>query len=617
MLNNKFLNSVIDQFLVLIGVFACFLGAVIYRQSIVGQSSSLAIALAVILVVSLLAYGINLAVNDKIQINKESIYELLLFILVLIARFPLFHYMQKYDGGIYWGAIYKCARNFEFSLDYIFENFKIWGHTTFMFSFFSIIGEFLTLGSSIGYCMVNTVMSAFAVLCIYRICREKLGIDNLASFLLCVTLQCVPIFWGTFSHVNPDYMLLIFFVYMWYTHIREKYILCFFWIFCMFQTKETGVVIVFGYALAYAITIMCHKHDNIGDKLISVIKDPFVITCFLIAITQGVIFLAQGDVLTWQLPDKESHKWIVGYSEVSQKGTDVNAFGVYPKYVVCKIVHMFSLNYSWIASLIIAFCIVYMYRQHLIEVTKWEVLIPLIGALVIFATFNSFYITYALYRYNVFFVVMLWLLCMILVHKTFPKRIVAIICNLCLLILLSIQTFCNTDVLSEYMFNKYPTGKGYLVATDMKKVMYGDNIINNYKYAYIDDLIDKMLSTIDYNDSMIAVFADDDSINRIDIFTQDSLKAECIYAGWDRGKKCRVVDDELGNDAIKINAISYSEMVTDFETDDKMYLLYYFDYSDLDNEKIKQDIDGRYNIKAEETLDNFGGEIHYLLLSKM
>ncbi len=46
-----------------------------------------------------------------------------------------------------------------------------------------------------------------------------------------------------------------------------------------------------------------------------------------------------------------------------------------------------------------------------------------------------------------------------------------------------------------------------------------------------------MLSKTDYNDSMIAVFADDDSINRIDIFTQDSLKAECIYAGWDRGYK--------------------------------------------------------------------------------
>lgn len=616
MKNNK-IASLVDQFMIIIAIVSLFLSAAIYRYVLFGKNvPGIVFCVLSPMVISLLAWGIKkMSCLKRESWNRDMLLEVLLFVLVVLLRIPLFHYMQKYDGGIYWGDIYKCTKNFEFSLRYVWENFKIWGHPSIMFTFFSMIGEFFTLGNTIGYSAINTIMSAFSVLCIYRICLRKLDVDKIIAFLICITLQCIPLFWGTFSHVNPDYMLFIFFVYMWYSHVFEKYILCFFWMFCMFQTKETGYVIVFGYALAYVISIIWHKHDSIKDKLTSVIKDPYVITCCFIALAQGIIFLVQGDVLTWQLPDQKSHKWIVGYGEVLQKGTDVNAFGFYPKYIVCKIVHMFGLNYSWIATLIIIVGIVYLHRHHLITDFNWKQLNPLLGALIVFASFNSLYITFALYRYNVLFVVMYWFIALLLLAKMIKKKRTYILCNAAIMLVLIIQTFYNTDVISDFMFNKYPTGKGYIVATEMKKGILGDNIVNNYKYSYIDELIDKMLAEVDYSEDIVMVYADNDEINRVDVMALDTISGNHLYAGWDRNENKRVVFDDLNAGVLPIKAIPYNTMLSEKATSGSKYLVYFFDFANLSVDNIKDDLVSTYAVEDEEIVNNWGGDLHYLLFS--
>ncbi len=615
MKNNK-LACLVDQAVVMVAIIVCFMLAAIYRYVLLGKNVPRAVFFWLVpMIILMLAWSIIKILSIKrISWDRKIILEVLLFALVVLLRIPLFHYIQKYDGGIYWGDIYKGAKDFEFSLIYIWENFKIWGHPTIMFAFFSMIGEFFSLGNSIGYCVINTIMSAFAVVCVYRICLDNLGIDKKVAFSICITLQCVPIFWGTFSHVNPDYMLFIFFVYMWYSHINQKYVLCFFWMFCMLQTKETGSILLFGYAFSYIIIALFHK-ESVKSIVKSVVFDPFFLVCILVALAEIIIFMAQGDVLTWEVPDKGSHKWIVGYSEVLQKGTDVTAFGFYPKYIICKLIHMFGLNYNWIASLIVTISFFYMYKHHLLSTYDWNALCPLIGTMIVYALFNCTYITFALYRYNVFWVVTFWFISLIFLAVVVKKKRMLIICNAIIMLILSIQTFYNTDVVSDFMFNRYPTGKGYIVASEMKKGILGDNIINNYTYSYIDELIDEMMIKVNYSEEYMIVYADEDVINRADVMALDTLKGNHLYAAWDKNNQKRVIYNDSNIDTYRIDAISYSEMLNIEQSDKKAYLLYYFDFSNMNSEKVKEDISNDYNVALEETLENWGGKLHYMLLT--
>ena len=616
-MNNSKFACFVDQAVVIVTIMVCFMLAAVYRYVLQGKNIPGSVFFVLVpMVIILLAWGIKRVPDQKIiTLDNEALLEVFLFALIVLLRIPLFHYMQRYDAGIYWGAIYKCAKNFEFSLPYIWNNFKIWGHPSIMFTFFSIIGEFFTLGNSIGYCMINTKMSVFAVICIYRTCTRKLGIDKIVAFLLCITLQCVPIFWGTFPHVNPDYMLLIFFVYMWYSHVFDKYILCFFWMFCLVQTKETGSVIVFGYALFHMLNLLVAEKGDFKAKLRVLIKNPYVIICIINAALLIVSFLIQGDVITWQLPDKESHSWLVGMDKIRSDGTDVNAFGIYPKYIACKIIHMFSLNYSWIATAIIVICILFSLKKHFVMSVDKEIFLPLIGALFFFALFNMLYITYALYRYNVFSVVAMWLIALLFLTRLIKKRSLIILCNALLMIILAIQTFTNADFLSDRVFNKYNTGNGYLIATDMKKIMYGDNIVNNYKYSYIDKLLDSMLESIDYSEDITIVYDDDDSINRIDVWAKDSLGGWNYFAGWNKEKLRREIIDD-NNELCKIKTISYSEMKNGGQKDSDKYILYYFDFSQLNSDNVKKELADGYTVEFEKTLNNWGGNLHYILINR-
>lgn len=131
------------------------------------------------------------------------------------------------------------------------------------------------------------------------------------------------------------------------------------------------------------------------------------------------------------------------------------------------------------ATVCLILSVVILYKRRFAEEYNLRVFVPLCGTMASYVLFSMTYITFALYRYNILFVVMYWLVCLLLLEKVIQKKRYLFIFYLEIAVLLSIQIFYNTDYLSDYIFNKYPTGKGYLVATEMKKGMLGDNLVNN------------------------------------------------------------------------------------------------------------------------------------------
>lgn len=59
--------------------------------------------------------------------------------------------------------------------------------------------------------------------------------------------------------------------------------------------------------------------------------------------------------------------------------------------------------------------------------------------------------------------------------------------------------------------------------------------------------------------------------------------------------------EDYDAESIKIKVIPCSEMLATPKANNQKYLLYYFDYCNLNNEDINKDIDGKFKIDAENT----------------
>lgn len=100
--------------------------------------------------------------------NRE---ELIIIIIVALCRIPMFTQIQRWDGGIYYGAIMRACSNFDFTIKSVWENFRLAGHYTLGYAFFMAIGEFLMPGRVTGVLFITLIMTVGALVCVYRLLR--------------------------------------------------------------------------------------------------------------------------------------------------------------------------------------------------------------------------------------------------------------------------------------------------------------------------------------------------------------------------------------------------------------------------------------------------------------
>ena len=576
---------------------------------------------AILLAGTVLLYLWNLdqgKIHEKSRTYLTDPHIWIIIIFSVVIRLPMFTQIQKWDSSAYYGGVAAACRYFDYTFASVWDYFRIASHPTFAFTFFCAIGEFLIPDKVTGVLIIQLNLTVSALICIYHMLRGYwCNMPSMPSMLVVLLLSIIPIFWGTFSIVNVDYYLILFFIFMVYSDYRKYEILRFGWMVAVMLTKETGWMIVAGYIAACLVMLwQKEKEESLKVKMKRLGKEPLVQICVLGIIIICLYVVKQGSLFSWfDVGTKKS--FFVSGKEIKERGLGINAVGVYLPYILHKLAQIFILNFMWIPSGIIISSCVIIAKGRMKYRKKIRNLESSIGALVLFILFNIFFVTVALSRYTVFSAVMIWLIASILAYyiiiprlmQLLPGKVLAGLGGV-LAVVLCIQNFAYIDPFSNLIFQRLDSGKGTILSTDMNLNGYGDTLINNYRYSYVDKLLDKLLKTVEYNSDMQVI-----ALGEGDTYPIYGMKNYVL--GWDLSKQRRISLNVKDDDIISINLL----YLTDLEANEVREILpravvYFLKYCEYDEESYLKRLEPYYVIGERQELDNWGGTLSYYVLER-
>lgn len=614
--------GILRQVAVIGNIVFLFLIAAMYYSVVHGKRIPI-ISVFIVLLILLLDIWVGRLYRNSVNLqadnqNKRIIFDkyfgLVLFWTVFL-RIPMMDNLPKWDASVYYSGIYWACQNFDFSLASIMDAFRIAEHPTIMYTFFSAIGEFLFPGKTYGVLLVDLVLTVAALWCVYKLLQTYwTNFSKCEAMAITLLLSTIPVFLGTFSYINVDYTLIIFFLFLVYAEYRKQYILMLFWTLALIQNKETGWVIVCGYYFIYALMSIRQAVKNRQNKdKISIVKLPVVWIGIICICVIGVYVIRQGSLFQW-LNVGTSRGWHATAEEIAQEGLSVAAVGVYPKYILFKLAQIFVMNFNWIASLIIIATLVGVmvdtnrirdFGVHNMQTTCFGMLA--------FVVFSIFYITFALNRYNVYSSVILWSIAGICIFDYWKKIIsskMAYLITGMLTLLLLIQTVYYIDPLSNLFFRNLDSGKGVILASNMEGSNYGDTLVNNYRYSYIDSLFDKLLNEIEFdeNKEIILLPSGIDNSNM-------AMTASGWEIGWNKGKGKRQLVSPENDNAESMNLIYYDDIVQGNKSVNSEAVIYFLTYYGFDEESYINKLEKDYDVSERMVISNWGGTLSYYLIS--
>ena len=231
---------------------------------------------------------------------KDRKFLLLLLLAAFLMRVWMIGTIPRWDAGEYYYRLGTACNNFAFTWDSFWENFRLANHTSLGFSLVMAIGEFLNPRGVAGVQIVNLILTLAAVCCLYGLFKNywlKVSDGKAAYFAFIVSVT--PLFLGTFSYINVDYVMAVFFIYLMYSEYRENYILMAFWAVMMTQTKEPGMVVAFGYFAVRLLYGAAMKSGTIREKACSVLEDKGNWSGAAVGICIVLNMLLQSGLTTW------------------------------------------------------------------------------------------------------------------------------------------------------------------------------------------------------------------------------------------------------------------------------------------------------------------------------
>ena len=555
--------------------------------------------------------------------EKRLPYEWGIMIVCICTRLPLLTQMQRWDGGQYYYALGNACRDFDFTWESFWSGFRLVGHPALGASFFWSIGEFLVPRGVLGVTAVNMVMTIAALLCIYRLlsnywtdmtCRQ-------AFFSTCI-LTVAPLYCGTFSYVNVDYAMFLFFIFMVYTEYRKEYILMAFWLVMMLMTKEPAVVAAFGYFAAKLLgellegrrkeQLSLYRFRMCGWLWVGIFG-ALIYICYIIY--QGSLFIWGGNTSVSSLI-------------LNAPGRQSDGFGFDKGYIIHILKQIFILNFTWIFSaLLIVSLILCLRKRNEGEKAGGSPVLGPTGALAAFAAFNCSYRTAALCRYQVLPVMLVIIIAVLISYQyLYPlinpayARSAAVMAGGLLLI----QSFYSIDPLSNALFPRLNTGNGFILQTDYDSDYYGDGLVYNAQYMGLDRVLNRMLKEAGY-DSSIQIFNAGTEIAGVQL-NGNTFR---YRLRWDSSGKIReVYDDASINDSGNtIRLISTQELFgkLPYQYDDFIDrtggladkgLVYFIPYYGEDETEILDCLKKYYFIGERRTVQSGQWEIAYYPLDK-
>lgn len=459
-------------------------------------------------------------------VSDNKLFSIVLIVSIILRVISMTTF-QRWDAGEYYNRFGNACEEFDFSFDKYFFGFTLVGHPTLAFASLSAIGEFLYPRGVAGVLSVNLVCTLAMLVCLYSLLKKHLAKmpKNIAA-LITLVVSCVPLFLGAFPYFQPDYYLIIFLIYIVYTEYEKQYILLAFWEFALLQTKEVGLVVLAGYIGLRLIYSFATAKKGLKNRFGRILKDPVNwITLIPLAFYALYIYI-NGGISRWMTVE-----------DATSSTASLNYFGFDTTFFIERLKQFFVMNFAWIFLLMLLITVIYYFVQRRRQSDRLVAMeaqtFGLLGALIAFGIFESVFITVGLYRYLVLFAVILALFACIGIAAVFKKRPAgAYILLIVTAALMAGQSFITADPVSNAIIETVDTKGNKMLYSSENSNYYGDCLVYNRQYSWLDTEINKILSKVGYDSETQVIVADKVSLAmEIDGWRNKKSSSYDVY--WD------------------------------------------------------------------------------------
>jgi hypothetical protein len=614
------LGKIIEQLAVLL-IYAIILSAAIMLsdKTNIGFEYHL-----VYLVFSLLPFAFFSIIYVLIKIiNKPSAFVLWLdsnkFALLVIAaailvRLPYIEMTQRWDAGEYYWRFNQAVKNFEFiDFEEYMGSFCLCGHPTMMFCLVYMAGELLLPEKIIGVSVTSYVLTAVALWCVYRIILKCVkGMSSGQAAVLTALVSFAPLFYSTVTYFNPDYAMACFFLITLYAFIYEKPLIAGVAALCCFQTKETGIVIVFGLVVGTFIRHIITKNEEKG-AIKRIATDGCLYTTLVATVLQLKYMSDIGGVSNWTQTQEETPGLV-------WNNAGDNCLGFNVPYIATKLKQQFVLNFNWIFMLFIVLGIIAMiaYRAkkgRRIERSGylWCLVMPLIA----FVIFSCIYITSPMARYNVVGDVLLYMIAIYVVEKVVKTTGIKVIpvraAQVAAAVLVVAECFVTIDPMTFFSFKILDTGAAPMCYTGYKyqadeDMYYGDYLVYNTQYMYIDRAYDAILAEAGYDASWDILLPSSNG---------NALSGNVYRLNWDSERQKRVFYTNENTAQMKWFIEGSAALAKEAGSlTGKAILVVNPYYRGVDNDGMIAEALKYYNCVQQGTYSSLQGEIYYYVMER-
>lgn len=314
-----------------------------------------------------------------------------------------------------------------------------------------------------------------------------------------------------------------------------------------------------------------------------------------------------------------------------------NYFGIDWSYILYKLKQFLVMNFSWlIVGVILTLLIINLIGKMRLKKENMEIAVKerepyagLCGGIAAFVIFSLLYITSSLYRYNVIIAVSLCLVFVIVLQKVLGKKAekyVWIISGIVAVAFIG-QSFADIDPVSNAVFDTLETGGHKKLYSAYREEYYGDGLVNNYQYTWIDRLLNKMMDAVDYGENVDIVLPGMEASG-----THVNGNGTIYEVGWNNVRKKRVIIDktilENNPDITEISIQRTDDIIGKlpwkyggYNTDVYKRLkdrgvVFFLPYYEEDEVWHTNTLAEYYYVGDREQQENFGGKIYYYQLLK-
>ena len=401
----------------------------------------------------------------------------IVMIVVLVPRIGMIGTLPMWDGGEYYSNLVYAVQNFDFTWSSFWTNFRLCGHPTLAFGLFSMIGELLFPGKAVGVQLIALFLTVIAMLCLWDLLQDFFaGMDDIQAGIIIVLCSFVPLFLGTFSDYYPDYYIFIFLIFLIHAYDKKHYILQIIWGICLAQTKETGMLFLLVWAVYIAAKTFISTKGRIPEKF----RAEFTYLpnyCSLLSGCTVIVYLIYNKgISSWQPSEMEATPY----------------WGIDSVHIVTELKELFLVNFIWLIWIGIIGCVVCLLIQKKFYVMKKCAFLFILSF--VYVIFCMTYVTSAVYRYHVTFVLLSTLLFGVLLHETLHTLVFYYAAIGVIGLLYIGQTFQSIDPVTNHAFDTYEIGNGKKMVSIGKSMdYYSDNIVYNFQYTWIDRSVNKVM----------------------------------------------------------------------------------------------------------------------------